>query len=50
MGNNETDQKGTNSIFIMTHDEIRALPKDQVVTYAKVVLNQYPQKEDSDCG
>ncbi len=31
----------------MTHDKIRVLPKDQVITYAKVVVDQRPQKEDS---
>jgi hypothetical protein len=31
-----TGQMETNSIFVMTHDKIRALPKDQVATYAKV--------------
>ncbi len=46
-GDNKTSQKGINSIFVMTHDEIRALPKDQAVTYVKVVINQRPQKEDS---
>ncbi len=48
LGNNKTSQKGTNSIFVITHDKIkiRALPKDQVVTYAKVVINQHPQKEN----
>jgi hypothetical protein len=39
-GNSKTSQKGTNSIFVMTHDKIRALPKDHVITYAKVVVNQ----------
>jgi hypothetical protein len=42
-GNNKTGQMGTNSIFVMTQNEIRALPKDQVVTYVKVVINQRQQ-------
>jgi hypothetical protein len=45
-GDNKTGQKGTNSIFVMTHDEIRALPKNQTVTYAHVVVDFHPQKAD----
>jgi hypothetical protein len=39
-------QKGTKSIFVMTHDEIQALPKNQTVTYAHVVVDFRPQKAD----
>ncbi len=45
-GDNKTGQKGTNSIFVMTHDEIQALPKNQIVTYAHVVVDFCPQKAD----
>jgi hypothetical protein len=31
----------------MTHDKIRALPKDHVITYVKVVIDQRPQNKDS---
>jgi hypothetical protein len=31
-GNNKTGQKGTNSIFVMTHAEIPQIPKNQTVT------------------
>jgi hypothetical protein len=27
-GNNKTGQKGTNSIFVMTHEQIAIIPKD----------------------
>jgi hypothetical protein len=43
-GDNKMGQKGTNSIFVMTHDEIRLIPADRTVTYARVVVNFCPQK------
>ena len=45
-GCNETGQKGTNAIFVMTHAEIPNIPKDRTVTYARVVVDFRPQKED----
>ena len=30
----------------MTHDQIRQIPKDRVVTYARIVVDFRPQKED----
>ncbi len=45
-GNNKTGQKGTTSIFVMTHEEIRKIPKTQTVTYARVVVDFQPQKAD----
>ena len=41
-----TGQKGTNAIFVMTHAEIPNIPKDCTVTYARVVVDFRPQKED----
>ena len=41
-----TGQKGTNAIFVMTHAEIPNIPKDRTVTYARVVVDFRPQKED----
>ncbi len=38
-GNNKTGQKGTNSIFVMMHEEIKKIPKVQTVTYAWVVVD-----------
>jgi hypothetical protein len=40
------DTKGTETIFFMTHDEIKAIPKDRTVTYARIVVDYRPQKED----
>jgi hypothetical protein len=45
-GNLKTGQKGTNSIFVMTHDEISCIPKLQTVTHAGVVVDFFPQKAD----
>jgi hypothetical protein len=45
-GDNKTGQKGTNSIFVMTHAEILNIPKDRAVKYAQVLVNFHPQKTD----
>ena len=34
-----TDEKGTNSIFVMSQDKIRAIPKDRIVTYTIIVVD-----------
>ncbi len=48
-GNQKTGQKGTNSIFVMTHNEISCIPKGQTITYAPVVVDFFPQKLDPHC-
>ncbi len=48
-GDNKTGQKGTNSIFVMTHVEIPNIPKDRTVTFACVVVDYCPQKVDPHC-
>jgi len=46
-GNDKTGQKGTNSIFVMTHVKIKHAYADKVnFTYAKIVVDFRPQKED----
>ncbi len=45
-GDNKTGQKGTNLIFVITHNEIKLIPKTQTVIYACIVVNFCPQKED----
>jgi hypothetical protein len=40
---------GTNTIFYLTHDETRCIPKDRIVTYTRIVINHRPQKENSNC-
>jgi hypothetical protein len=42
----KTGQKGTNSIFVMIQDEIKLIPRSQTVTYARVIINFCPQKDD----
>jgi hypothetical protein len=43
-GNDKMGQKGTNFIFVMTHAEVLLIPADRTVTYARVVVNFFPQK------
>ncbi len=45
-GDNKMGQKGTNSIFVTTHDKILLIPADQTVMYARVVVEFCPQKAD----
>ncbi len=37
---------GTNTIFFLSHAEIRCIPKDRTVMYACIVINHRPQKDD----
>jgi hypothetical protein len=39
----------TNTICYLTHDEIRRIPKGCTVTYARIVINHCPQKDDPNC-
>ena len=39
--------KCTNAFFFMDLDEIREIPRDRVVTYARIVVDYRPQKKDS---
>ncbi len=43
-GDNKTGQKGTNTIFVMTHAEILLIPADRTITYVRVVVKFCPQK------
>jgi hypothetical protein len=45
-GDNKTGQQGTNSIFVMTHYDIRHIPPDRTITYARVIVDSRPQKTD----
>jgi hypothetical protein len=46
-GGNKTGQKGTNSVFVMTHKEIDiAKAAGHKWTYARIVVDYQPQKED----
>ncbi len=46
-GDNKTGQQGTDSIFVMTHDNIRHIPTNRTIRYARVVVDLRPQKTDS---
>ncbi len=47
-GDNKTGQKGTNAMFVMTHDKIaQVLRAKKVFTYANPVVDHRPQNEDS---
>jgi hypothetical protein len=45
-GEKGTDEyvKVTNTVLFMDLDEIKTIPKDQVVTYARIVVDYRPQK------
>ena len=45
-GDKKTGTNGKNCFFVMNHDEIANIPKDRVVTYAIVVVDFRPQKDD----
>ncbi len=39
--------KGTNNIVYLSHSDICKIPQDRTVTYARIVIDHRPQKEDS---
>ncbi len=45
-GDNKTGQKWSDAMFVMSPQDIPNIPKDRVVTYARVVINHCPQKTD----
>ena len=46
-GDNKTGQKGTNAMFVMTHDEIYGvLAQKKKFTYGNPIVDYRPQKED----
>ncbi len=47
-GNNKMGQKGTNTMFVMIHEEIQQVQQaSQKFTYANPVVDHWLQKEDS---
>jgi hypothetical protein len=38
--------KGTNTIFFLSHKEIRLIPANQRVMYTRIVIDYWPQKDD----
>jgi hypothetical protein len=46
-GDNKTGQKGTNAMFVMTHDEIaHTYRENKFFTFANPVVDYCPQKDD----
>ena len=43
-GENRTGAKGTDSVFVPTHQEIREIPTARVVTYERLVVDYRPPK------
>eukprot|EP00804_Cyclotella_cryptica_P014612 CCRYP_012661-RA/>CCRYP_012661-RA protein AED:0.22 eAED:0.22 QI:0/0/0/1/0/0.33/3/0/717 len=37
---------GTDTIFFMSHEDIKKIPRDRTVTYARIVVDYRPQKDD----
>ncbi len=49
-GDNKTGQKGTNAMFVMTHDKIaRTIAANKRFTYGNPVVDYRPQKEFPHC-
>ena len=45
-GDDNTKTPGTFSIFVITHNEINHIPQDRVFTYARLVVDFRPPKDD----
>ena len=45
-GDNKTRIKGTDSLIVLNHEEIRNILTDRIITYANIVVQYCPQKED----
>jgi len=45
-GDNKTGKKGSDTLFVLDHEQIKAIPKDRTITYARLVVDYRPQKED----
>jgi hypothetical protein len=48
-GGNKMGQVGTNAMFVMDPKDIQNISADRMVTYANVVVDFRPQKEDRHC-
>ena len=45
-GDNKTRTKCTDSLIVLNHEEIKNITTDRTVTYANIVVDYRPQKED----
>ena len=41
-GDDKTNTKGMDAIFVLTHDQIKAIPKHKTITYARLVVDYPP--------
>ena len=41
--------EGTNTFLFMSHDDIHGIPPEKTVTYARIVVDYWPQKADPNC-
>eukprot|EP00804_Cyclotella_cryptica_P014654 CCRYP_012668-RA/>CCRYP_012668-RA protein AED:0.51 eAED:0.40 QI:0/0/0/1/0/0/2/0/482 len=45
-GDLKTGEKGTNTLFVMSHEEIANIPPGGTITYGRIVIDFRPQKAD----
>ena len=45
-GDRKTGAEGTNTFIILLPEQVPHIPKDRTVTYANIVVDYRPQKED----
>jgi len=45
-GANKTGSVGTNSLFVMTHEQIKQIPRDRTITYGRIMVDYRNQKAD----
>ena len=46
LGDTTSNTKGTNTIVFLDHDGICTIPTNKTITYARIVVDYRPQKED----
>ena len=45
-GDAKTTTPGTDTIFFLNHNQIAAISKDRLITYARIIVDYRPQKPD----
>ncbi len=45
-GDKHTNTLGTDCLFVLPHNKIALIPKDRIITYANIVVDHRPHKED----
>jgi len=48
-GDDLTKMEGINLVFVMSHNEMKCIPSDRVITYALIVVN-FPPGEGPQLG